>query len=62
MLEFETLTLVPFDVRMLDITLMDAEEVDWLNSYHQRVAATIGPLLRGSDQDWLIQATESVSA
>ena len=44
MLEFETLTLVPFDVRMLDITLMDAEEVDWLNSYHQRVAATIGPL------------------
>ncbi len=62
MLEFETLTLVPFDVRMLNTTLMDVEEIEWLNSYHQRVAATIGPLLSGSDQDWLRQATARVSA
>ena len=60
MLEFETLTLVPFDVRMLDTELMDVEEIDWLNSYHQRVAATIGPLLQGTDQDWLRQATRIV--
>ena len=62
MLEFETLTLVPFDVRMLDTALMDIEEVEWLNRYHQRVAATIGPLLPSSDQDWLLQATARVSA
>ncbi|MEZ7944383.1 MAG: M24 family metallopeptidase, partial [Halioglobus sp.] len=60
MLEFETLTLVPFDVRMLDTKCMDDEEVEWLNSYHQRVAATIGPLLQGTDQDWLRQATQIV--
>jgi Xaa-Pro aminopeptidase len=60
MLEFETLTLVPFDVRMLDTELMDVEEIDWLNSYHHRVAATIGPLLQGTDQDWLRQATQIV--
>ena len=60
MLEFETLTLAPFDVRMLDTELMDVEEIDWLNSYHHRVAATIGPLLQGTDQDWLRQATRIV--
>jgi Xaa-Pro aminopeptidase len=57
MLEFETLTLVPFDTRLLDLTLLDASEIDWLNEYHERVARTIAPYLRGADADWLSQAT-----
>ncbi len=57
MLEFETLTLVPFDTRLLDRTLMDAVEIDWLNRYHQRVSETIGPLLQGADKSWLNRAT-----
>ncbi|CAA0109389.1 Aminopeptidase YpdF [Halioglobus japonicus] len=60
MLEFETLTLVPFDVRLVEPTLMDAAEIDWLNRYHQRVAATIGPLLQGDDAIWLSQATRPI--
>ncbi|MCB1687611.1 MAG: aminopeptidase P family protein [Halioglobus sp.] len=59
-LEFETLTLVPFDTRLLDPALMDAAEIDWLNRYHQRVLETIGPLLQGSDKVWLSQATRPV--
>jgi len=62
MLEFEALTLVPFDTRLLDTSLMSEPELDWLNSYHQRVAATIGPLLDGPDKDWLAQATRAVGA
>ena len=61
MLEFETLTLVPFDTRMLDLELMDAAEIAWLNDYHQRVAATIGLLLQGADGDWLSHATLPVT-
>jgi Xaa-Pro aminopeptidase len=57
MLEFETLTLVPFDTRLLDTQLMDATELEWLNDYHQRVATSIGPLLQGAERDWLDQAT-----
>jgi len=57
MLEFETLTLVPFDTRLLDTQLMDATELLWLNDYHQRVATTIGPLLQVAERDWLNQAT-----
>jgi len=60
MLEFETLTLAPFDVRMLDTQRLDLEELEWLNAYHQRVATTIGPLVRGSDRDWLWQATQII--
>lgn len=62
MLEFETLTLVPFDTRLLEIGLMDTTELEWLNRYHQRVVATIGPLLQAADRDWLAQATRPVGA
>ena len=62
MLEFEAITLVPFDTRMLDVGLLSAAELAWINTYHQQVAATIGPLLQGTAKDWLIQATRAVSA
>lgn len=57
MLEFDAITLVPFDLRLIDAALLSGPELDWLNGYHQRVAAVIGPLLDGADRDWLEQAT-----
>jgi Xaa-Pro aminopeptidase len=60
MLEFEAITLVPFDLRLLDVKLMTRNELDWLDSYHHRVAELIGPLLQGADLEWLIQATRPV--
>ncbi|MBK7170172.1 MAG: aminopeptidase P family protein [Gammaproteobacteria bacterium] len=58
---FEALTLVPFDRRLLDDTLLSAAEIAWLNRYHQRVATTIAPLLEGSDREWLREATRPLS-
>jgi Xaa-Pro aminopeptidase len=57
MLEFETLTLVPFDTRLLDESLLVQSELDWLNRYHQQVATAIAPLLPESAQAWLAHAT-----
>ena len=57
---FEALTLVPFDRRLSDRTLLDATEIAWLNRYHRRVATTIAPLLDGSDREWLLQATRAL--
>jgi len=54
---FETLTLVPIDRRLIDIRLLTAAERAWLDSYHARVAATIGPLLDAETQAWLNTAT-----
>lgn len=62
LLEFETITLVPFDTRLLDLEYLDAGELTWLNYYHQRVAKTLGPLLSGADLVWLEQATVAVGA
>ena len=56
-LEFETLTLAPIDTRPIEISLLSAEERDWLNAYHARVLKEIGPLVKGGVLSWLRQAT-----
>ncbi|MFT6285726.1 MAG: Xaa-Pro aminopeptidase [Alcanivorax sp.] len=61
MLQFEALTLVPFDNRLLQPELLSPAERDWINRYHQRVRETIAPLVEGSDKEWLDQATRPVS-
>lgn len=54
---FETLTLAPFDRRLVDTELLDAQEREWLNGYHATVRERMGPLLARADRDWLEQAT-----
>jgi Xaa-Pro aminopeptidase len=54
---FRELTLAPIDRRLVDVDLLTAEERDWWNDYHARVAAEIGPLLTdAAEQRWLEQA------
>jgi Xaa-Pro aminopeptidase len=55
-LRFETLTLAPFDRRLLDPSLMTAPELSWLNTYHARVLAEVGPKLGPAEQAWLSEA------
>ena len=44
---FETLTLAPFDRRLIAPWLLTKEELSWLDAYHARVLAEIGPLVGG---------------
>jgi Xaa-Pro aminopeptidase len=60
-LSFETLTLAPFDRRLIDAALLDAAERAWLDAYHQRVLREIGPKLDGSTRQWLEQACAPLS-
>jgi Xaa-Pro aminopeptidase len=53
---FETLTLAPFDRRLIDPRLLEAAELAWLNAYHARVLAEIGPRLDAPVRDWLALA------
>ncbi|RUT35132.1 aminopeptidase P family protein [Arsenicitalea aurantiaca] len=59
-LEFETLTLVPIDTRLVDGALLTPAERDWLNAYHARVRAEIAPALAGDVRDWLERATAPI--
>lgn len=52
-LAFETLTLAPFDRRLLDLALLGEAKRAWLDAYHARVLATVGPHLDGTDRAWL---------
>ena len=53
MLAFEALTLAPIDKTLLDIELLNRDEINWWNSYHQRVWETLGPLLDKKTKNWL---------
>ncbi|MDD3919962.1 MAG: aminopeptidase P family protein [Eubacteriales bacterium] len=55
---FEPLTLVPFDREALLPSLLNAEEMQWLNAYHAQVYAEIAPLLNENEQAWLRQVTQ----
>lgn len=61
MLEFETLTLVPIDRRLIEPGLLPAEELGWVNAYHARVRDRIGALLDGGDKAWLESATAAIA-
>lgn len=59
-LEFETLTLAPFDRRLVDPDVMGPEALDFLDSYHARVLSEVGPLLSGEAKSWLVHACSSI--
>jgi Xaa-Pro aminopeptidase len=52
-LGFETLTYVPIDKRLIDASMLSDRELEWLNDYHAKVLALIGPQLEGEDKAWL---------
>ena len=60
MLDFETLTWVPIEKRLIDVDLLDRDERDWLNAYHAECRDKIGPLLSGQTAVWFHAATEKL--
>ncbi len=56
LLAFDTLTLVPYDRRLIDVALLDGDERAWIDAYHARIAREIGPLVQGEAHDWLMRA------
>lgn len=59
-LNFETLTLVPFDLDGVDVTLLDSKERKLLNDYHSRVYTEISPYLTEEESGWLKTATRAI--
>jgi Xaa-Pro aminopeptidase len=58
MLEFETLTLCPIDKTPIETSLMTDEEIAWLDAYHAKVRAEVGPrITEGWVREWLDEAT-----
>ncbi|MEH2622100.1 Xaa-Pro aminopeptidase [Bradyrhizobium sp. AZCC 1719] len=58
---FETLTLTPIDRRLIDVNMLSATELKWLNDYHERVNRAVRPHLDdNATKLWLDEATAAM--
>jgi Xaa-Pro aminopeptidase len=60
MMEFETITLAPIDIALIEPKLMTEAERSWLNSYHARVREVLSPLVDAETKAWLAHATREI--
>src|SRR5215471_2551665 len=60
-LQLDSLTLIPFDKRLIDWAQLSETERAWLERYHQQVEETIGPLLSDMDRAWLREACTPIT-
>ena len=61
MLKFVPLTLVPIDKRLINIYLLNNQEIEWLNTYHQFVYNKLVEHLSSDIKNWLMQACAPIS-
>ena len=54
-LKFKPLTLVPFDWKIINPTLLTPQEKNWLNNYHKQITDLIYPHLNKNEQTWLMK-------
>ncbi|MBP5688342.1 MAG: aminopeptidase P family protein [Muribaculaceae bacterium] len=59
-LEFETLTLFPYDTRLIDLSMLTAEEVKQINDYHQMVLTRLTPYLNEDEVAWLTEKCKAI--
>lgn len=59
-LQFEPLTLCPIDLDCADLTMLTAQEREWLNVYHQYVYEKLSPLLDTEERIWLENKTKAI--
>ncbi|WP_058369571.1 aminopeptidase P family protein [Psychrobacter sp. ENNN9_III] len=59
-LNFETITYCPIDTRLIDKSLLNKVEIDWLNDYHSQVYAELKDRVDGAALEWLTERTQAI--
>lgn len=62
MLAFETLTLAPIDLNLVEPSLLTQDEIAWFDAYHARVREALLPQVDGDTARWLEQVTRPLAA
>ncbi|CAI5711218.1 hypothetical protein KXD40_001507 [Peronospora effusa] len=57
--EFETLTIVPIQQKLINVSLLTPEEIKWLNAYHKEVHDKLQPLLKDDSEACAYLARET---
>lgn len=50
---FESLTWIPFDKKLIDLSRLSPAQHEWLRNYHETIFRKIGPTLSSKEADWL---------
>lgn len=59
-LEFETLTLCPFEIRCIEKDMLNTKEIRWINVYHKMVFDRLKDKLNKYERDWLREHTKEI--
>jgi len=59
-LKFDTVSLCYIDKKLIDTTLLNKKEIDWLNSYHAEVYEKLSPFLSDVEIIWFKEKTEQL--
>lgn len=59
-LNFETVTYCPIDTRLIEPSLLNQVEIDWLNDYHSQVYAELKDRVDGAALEWLTERTQAI--
>ena len=59
-LRFDTLTLCPIDTKAIKKSLLNPEEIEWLNNYHQWVYNELGPMINDELKCFLKEQTKPI--
>ena len=58
---FDDLTLYPYELNLIDKTLLTAQEITWINQYHALIYEKLHKSLSKELQAWLKQATSPIT-
>ncbi|WP_407435835.1 aminopeptidase P family protein [Lelliottia sp.] len=58
--KFASLTLIPIDLSQVELNLLNEQEKQWLDSYHQQVRDILSPLVESDARPWLFEATAPI--
>lgn len=59
-LRFDTLSLCYIEKALIDKSLLDQKEIEWLNNYHSEVFEKLSPHLEPDERAWLKEKTEHI--
>ncbi|QOD12575.1 aminopeptidase P family protein [Psychrobacter sp. 28M-43] len=59
-LNFETITYCPIDTRLIEPSLLDQTEINWLNDYHSQVFVELKDRVEGAALEWLTERTKAI--
>jgi len=58
--KFENLTMCPIDLNLINKSLLNKEEIDYLNKYHKEVYEKLSPFLNEEEKNWLKEKTRAI--